>query len=191
MSFCKEINSNPIFTRVLRYRSTTAGSDGVFTRADLLASCVSLSSASTTATSIFEAVRLVRMKVYVMPNDDGDLGEVVVSFPGDRSPGTVRTLMSTNAVPAVAMIQVPRNSLASYWSEHAADTSEVLFSLESATGVRVVLDIHLQFTVGNGSTATVTLTAAPGVNGVGYVQLPFSDASNAFTIVGLQSVTVA
>jgi hypothetical protein len=184
------INNNPKQTRVIRYCGTIASSTK-FSRNDLLQFIVAVTSGSTTAIELVDAIRLDLVKVWLLPNSDTGAGVFALEWTGDRTPNTIHTTAFAPAIGSCMTSVPPKDSLAHFWScRSGSDNGEYLFILDpSNSTVEIILDLHVTYLLGNGSTDTSTLGSASSINGVAYLTQPVN-TSGELTPVGVVSASL-
>lgn len=166
------VDNRPMQQRVIRYYTSTANTINI-TRLDLLHMLISTRTASTTATTIFESVKLDMIRIALIADDTADGGGVTLTWNGDRGPDTCETIFGGVGVPSVLTTRPPEGTLAGYWSTLGVDESEQLFSIDmSDSGFTAFVDLHIRYVVGNGATSDITLNAPASYNGISAIILP-------------------
>jgi hypothetical protein len=181
------VNLKPGHTRVFRYSISTTNEVQI-TRGDLLNLLLSVTNGSTAATSLLDSVKLLGIRIAIMPHSDCDVYSTTLTWTGDRSPDQSYSMVVTNAIPYSGMYKPPDESLAGYWSNHTSDQTEVLFSLDGTTSTaEMIVDLHVVVIYGDGTTDTQTLGSAASFTGIAAANLPLG--SNSMQPVGLNLVS--
>lgn len=168
----RPIKTKPIQQRVMRYLSSTT-SDVVVTRGDLLNWIVAVTASSTSAIPLSESVRLTRVVIVAMAESVAAPNSLCLEWDGDRSPSTCTNVMSANAIPARISQAPPKDSLARYWCLRGSDTTEALFTIKNDdTAQSLIVDLHIEYVLGDGTIAAVTLGSASSFTGIAYLVMP-------------------
>lgn len=172
-SFPPQNNTKPICSRNLRY----VASQGV-TGVDVTARCLlnlvlATSTATTLAINVYESVRIQHVSMYHVPSSTASFGavteELILNWRGERSPDTRISDRGTLSHPACIKSRPPRESLAAFWITNQSNLDTVLFNITSPQFS--IIDVSLAFTIGDGTTRSVTLNGAGTVTGIAYAAL--------------------
>ncbi len=183
------INNAPIQTRVLRYLGTITSSTD-FRVTDMTKLLLAVTSGSTSAIRLFEAVKIQKIVITCLPSSDTNSGTFSFTWSGEREPDVVYTMFYAQGAPSRWSFIPPEDSLAGFWiTQDTNETSNSIFTLDPDNStVKLVLDLHFQYVVADGASATVTLTGAATFTGVAALVMP-SAATDELVPVGINSVT--
>jgi hypothetical protein len=154
-SFVRNINLRPPCSRFLRY--TMYGTVPI-TRQFMLDSILAVN--GTAAHRIFESVRLIHVRCYVMANQTEDAPELSLTWDGDRGPDVRYNTEAAIGTPGEIYSLPPEDTLAGYWSTDGVDESENLFTLVAPNGSTIVVDIYFEYVLADGAATTATATAS-------------------------------
>lgn len=175
----------------MRYIGTIS-SETDFRTTNFTAILVAVTSSSTTAICLFEAIRLRRIGITCLPSSDTNAGTFAFIWKGDREPHTTQTMIYSQGVPAKWNFYPPEGSLASFWftqdTTGADDTSVFTIDPDNST-VKIVLDLDFEYVLATGASETVTLTGAASLTGIAAVCMP-SSATDELVPVDIFSVTI-
>ncbi len=149
-----------------------------------------MTNASTTAICLMEAMRLRKVVVVLLPSADTNSGAFAFTWSGEREPDTVETMFYTQGMPSRWTFTPPDGSLAGMWfTRQTSETQNSVFTLDPDNStVKVVLDLHIEYVLGDGSTRTITLSAPATYTGVAMRVMPGSASDELFP-VGVNYVT--
>jgi hypothetical protein len=168
------INNAPVQTRCLRYIGDI-DAEVSFVYSDFTRMLVAVTSGSTQVISLFEAVKIQRVGVTVLPNSAASAGTFSFTWSGDKSPHTIHTMLYSQGVPARWSFYPPEDSLAYFWINQdttGIDTATVFSMADSTGNVRIVLDIQFEYVLANGASATSTMTFVPTTTGISAPRMP-------------------
>lgn len=182
------VDNRPIQQRVVRYYATTTTEINI-NRLSMLHMFVSTRTASTTASSVFESVKLEMIRIVLMADDSANGGGLTLTWTGDRGPDTTETIYGGVGVPAVLTARPPEGTLAGFWSTLGSEESEQLFRIDmTESAFTAFIDLHIQYVVGNGPTSDITLNAPASWNGISAILMPAGSTAMApLGIFGLQT----
>jgi len=194
-----QIVTNVRVTRVYRYRASSATSQDISQNELIAAMGVMSTVATTSATAMFNTVKLHRVSVWTPPALD------VASVANDRSctitwnsPEGGSAIASglevsdstmSNAYPAHISAKPPTGSLASFWLTAYSGTAAVnLFTIQCGAGS--IVDVHVTAIMNDTNGANglpYTTTAGPGLGVVYYP--PLDGVTDSLLPVGLLTFT--
>ncbi len=181
------INNTPIQVRAMRYSGTILSTTEIKT-IDLYSLLLAVTSGSTSAIRIIEAVKLIKVTCTLLPSSDTNSGTFTFTWFGDREPNLDYTMFYSQGVPSKWTFVPPDDSFAKLWINQDTTTS-TLFTLDPDNStVKLVLDLHFEYIIANGATTTATLTSAATFTGIAAPRMP--TASDELTPVGLNAVNI-
>lgn len=183
------INNTPIQVRCMRYQGSIT-SYTEFRVGDITTMLLGVTNSSSTAIVLMEAVRLQRLVVTLLPNSTTNAGTFALSWDGEREPHLTQTMFYTMGTPARWSFTPPEGSLATFWfNQDTSETTSTVFRLDPDNStVEVILDIHFEYVLADGSTDTLTLGSAATFSGVAARVMP-GGATDELYPVGLNYVT--
>jgi hypothetical protein len=183
-AFPRQLSSNPIFTRTLRYTAGTHTSD--VTGRCLLNLLLAGISTSAIGINVVESIRLVALKIYGSPISSDNFVTNYLIWKGERSPDVVMVSEGTPSKPSFIKSLPPPGSLSSFWvSNLDTDIDGVHFSLGLET--QSIIDVTVQFTLANGVSRDCTLSGFAPSDGLFYAPL---DNAVAAGTVGPQNILI-
>jgi hypothetical protein len=192
-----QIVSNVRVTRVYRFRAAIATTQDISQNELINALGVMQTVVTTTATSIFNTVKVHRVSVWTPPDLSGssaiDRSCTITwnSAEGAVIPSGIEVSDSTmsTAYPAHVSSKPPAGSIASFWLTAYSGTAALnLFTV--ACGVGSIIDVHCTGIMGDTNSASnlsYTTTAGPGLGVVWYP--PLDGPTDQYLPVGLQTFT--
>jgi hypothetical protein len=171
--FPNDIKQIPIHNRAIRYVVAVARNLATVSPQNILRQVVTTVNASTNVTQVYGSVRLRRVSFYYVPSS-GDFGGVtnVLSFQWTgllNSPDNLITDRGTATQPACIKVKPPPDSLASFWYDNnSPSVTSALFTYTAPIGT--IIDIDFDFTIGNGTTTSYTISAPAIGTGVAIYQ---------------------
>jgi hypothetical protein len=154
-TFVRDINLRPPQSRFLRY--DVSGTDSV-TRQFMLDSILAVN--GTAAHRIFESVRLIHVRCYLMANQANDEPTLSLTWDGDRGPDVKYNTEAATGIPGEIYSRPPEGTLAGYWSTDGVDESENLFTVEVNANATCYMDIYFEYVLADGVATTATATAS-------------------------------
>lgn len=185
------INNQPIQTRSMRYIGTIATLTD-FRVADFTRILMFVISGSTNAYQLVEAFRIRSIGITCLPSSSTNSGTFAFTWAGEREPHTVQTMIYSQGVVAKWSFHPPEGSLASFWyTRDTVETTSSVFTLDPDNDeVKIVLDLHFEYTLIDGPTAyPFTLSAPATFTGVAASRMP-AGATDELLPVDLYSVTI-
>jgi len=158
--------------------------------ADFTTMLVATTASSSTAICLFEAVRLREIVVTCLPNSTSNAGAIGVSWWGEREPNTTETLFYTMGSPCRWHFVPPEGSLATFWfTQDTTETTNTVLRLDpSDSTVELILDIHFEYVIADGSSDTISLSPNATYTGVAARVMPGA-ATDELYPVGINYVT--
>jgi hypothetical protein len=192
-----QIMSNVRVNRVYRFRAAIATSQDISQNELINALGVMQTVVTTTATSIFNTVKVHRVSMWTPPDLSGssviDRSCTLTwnSAEGAVIPSGIEVSDSTmsTAYPAHVSSKPPPGSIASFWLTAYSGTAALnLFTI--ACGVGTIIDVHVTGILADTNSASnlpYTTSAGPGLGVVWYP--PLDGPSDEYLPVGLQTFT--
>jgi len=155
-SFVKDINLRPKQSRFIRYQFT--GTFFSVTRQFMLDSVLAVN--ATAAHRIFESVRLIHVRAYVMANQTLDDAQFSLTWDGDRGPDVQFNTEATIGIPGEIYSEPPEDTLAGFWSTDGTDESENLFTITCTSGGTYYIDLYFEYVLADGPATTGTANSS-------------------------------
>jgi hypothetical protein len=170
--FPTDVKSNPLYTRVIRYRVATAHTDKNFNMSQIHAFMLWVTNASTAAFTVVNAIKVNRIVIYSVPsaNFGGTLNEISFRWVNLGNFETTMTSRGTLSDPAKITAVPPRNSLI----DRAFDVNdpELLTTIAIMNlPAESLIDFHVSFTLLDGAGTANTLTANATFTGLSPVSI--------------------
>ncbi len=183
------IKNNPIQTRCMRYVGTITSSTE-FRVADMTTILLAVTSGSTSAIKLFEAVLIRSVAITCLPAADTNAGTFAFTWVGEREPDTVETMFYSLGQPDRWVFKPPPGSLAGFWvTQDTSETTNSIFKLDPDNStVKIILDLSFEYVMCDGASTTLTLSGAATFTGVAARVMPGS-ATDELVPVGINSVT--
>jgi hypothetical protein len=158
----------PTITRKIQFVAQ-ADLNNNFTVNDLSKGCVGMMTATTTsAYPLADAVRLLEVKVWTLPNTFGSSDPSRIKWIANSNGDIYTPLRLETAVvfgldkPAIMVARPPKESMAAFWKDGKADNTATLFQLTCPNGS--IIEITFQYqTVDNSSAGTAIVVAGAAV----------------------------
>jgi len=174
-----EIDNNPVMTRCIRYMGNP--DTAITVRVLDLLFFYAWASTTTTATTLVDSARLLRVGLTCLPASATDTGWLSFSWAGLNSPNIKETMLYLPGEPFKANFRPPEGTNADWWWDGRTNTvlttASNLFEIQCSTStVQIIMDLEVQFVLrsSDGNTETVTVVGATGSAPI-YPSLPISD----------------
>jgi hypothetical protein len=179
----------PKYTRKLQF-TATADLNNSFTVDDLSKGCVGMFCATTTTCyPLAYAVRLLKVKVWTLPNTFGSSDASRLKWGGISDPNIYTPYdLETSVVfgldrPSVLSAHPPKDSMASFWKDGTVSNTAVIFALVAPSGS--LIEVTFEYSTVDNAAAGTSVTVIGGVVGTLYHRNVLSGLA---TVVGLNTI---
>ncbi len=152
-----QMDPNPSFNRVLRYRWTGSGTSNIYR--NCLLSLFSAGSAATTS-RIFpiDGMRIKRIKIYSLDSTSAT-HSINILWGSEQGPDKLVNAVGNNTFPAVLDCVPPKNSYAAMWQTDDSSVGgedDLVFSIfADGTAVECIVDLYFEYVQERATTVAV------------------------------------
>lgn len=164
--------SQPVRSRMIRFKSDTSSSRVDITSGDLISACGVVATTATTANRVCKAVRLRKIEIWGTPPPTGSSSHVIVDWaPSSQSYGNDSAVSGTSLSPITPVYVTatpPRNALASFWLSAGGATQDIV---TITCPDESIMDFHFDYVLADGVTeVTANIAVVSATVGQYYIK---------------------